>query len=278
MRQDKRSKTVESIGVGFFLIIGTIIALFPFYWIVVGSTYPTEEVLRHPPHFIPGHFLWTNLKNLQESIRFIRAVFNSLFVTTVYTIISIFVCALTGYGFAKHRFWGRDLFFFIILSTMMIPPHTYFVPLFKMMLKLGWVNTYQGIILPFIGYPFGIFLMRQNMLAIPSDVLESARIDGCGEFRMFLQIALPNAKPALASLSIYLFLFQWNRFLWPLIMLREEEMFTLPVALATLSELKFPQYGQLLSGVAVSVIPMLIVFIFMQRQFVVGLWGSAIKG
>ncbi|KZZ84676.1 ABC transporter permease [Bacillus sp. SJS] len=259
------------------LIAGVICSIGPFYWMVIGASHTSGEIFKVPPNFLPGSELWTNLKNLDESIGILKVLGNSLTITLIYTALALMICSASGYAFAKFKFKGRDAIFFVLLLAIMIPYHVTLIPLFKMMAALGWINTYQAVILPNLAYPFAIFLMRQNMKALPDSLLEAARVDGAGEFKIFFTIVLPTMKPSLAAVAIFLFMFQWNNFLWPLVILNEQEMYTLPVALSSLIGLSKVDYGQLMMGTAISTLPIMIFFLLLQRQFISGMLGSSVK-
>lgn len=259
------------------LAIGALISLFPFYWAAIGATNESGKLFSKPPVLIPGSKLVENVKNLNESIDIGRVMFNSLFVAIIYTVLSLLICSMAAYAFAKFRFRGRNIIFGIFLLSMMVPYHATIIPLFKMMANFGWLDTYQALILPNLAYPFAIFLMRQNMLAFPNSLIEAARIDGSGEWKIFFRIVMPSMKPALAATAIFLFLYQWNSFLWPLIALSSNEMYTFPVALSSLFGLSRIDYGQVMSGVTIATIPIIIFFLALQRQFISGMLGSAVK-
>lgn len=265
-------------GLYFVLLIGVLISIGPFYWMFIGATHSSGEIFSIPPNFLPGDKLAENFRGLRGQIPFLRALFNSVLITLLYTTFGVLISALSGYAFAKFRFKGRDAIFFVLLLAIMIPYQVTLIPLFRMMTELGWLNTYQAVILPNLAFPFAIFLMRQNMRGIPDDLLEAARVDGCGELRIFWNIVLPVMRPALAAVTIYMFVFQWNNFLWPLIALRTEEMYTLPVALSSLIGLQRIDYGQVMLGATLATIPIMVVFLALQRQFISGIFGGAVKG
>ena len=259
-----------------FIALGAVIMVTPFLWLIIASTYPTNEIFTTPPNAVPGDFLWKNLEKL-FSTGFGSAIRNSLIVSTVSTVLGVFIAASAGYAFAKFTFPGRNVFFAIIIGSLALPSQVTLVPLFQMMVSLGWLNTYQSLILPSLAVPFGIFLMRQTMLSVPDELIQAARIDGAGEFRTFFQIVLPTVRPALAACSIFLFLGQWNDFVYPLVALRTQDAYTIPVALAALKGVSSTDYGALLSGTLVSIVPVLILFLFLQRHFVAGLNLGAVK-
>ncbi|XEC94564.1 carbohydrate ABC transporter permease [Paenibacillus tarimensis] len=269
---------LRSLPVYAALLLGAIISLFPFYWAAIAATNESGKVFAKPPVLTPGDRLFENIANLNETIGIGRIMFNSLFVVIIYTALSLIICTMAGYAFAKFRFKGRDILFGIFLLSMMMPHHANVIPLFKMMAAWGWLNTYQALILPNLAYPFAIFLMRQNMLAVPDAMMEAGRIDGVNEWGLFTRIIIPSVKPALAATAIFLFMFQWNSFVWPLIAVQTKEMYTLPVALSSLFGLSRIDYGQVMAGVTLATGPIIIFFLLLQRYFISGMLGSAVKG
>lgn len=272
-----KKKTINITVLYVLLSIGVILSILPFYWMAIGATLPSGKIFSVPPSFLPGNYFLENAKTLNESLNFVKVMWNSLFVSISYTVISVLICSMAGYAFAKFRFKGKGSIFFIILCTLMIPFQVMLIPLFEIIVFLDWLNTYQAIILPTLASPFAIFLMRQNMLSVPISIIESARIDGAGEFRIFFSIVLPTMKPALAAVSIFLFMSQWNNFLWPLITLNSKDMFTLPVALSSLVGLARIDYGQLMLGTTLSIVPVLIFFLIFQKYFISGILGGSVK-
>ncbi|MFP9130407.1 carbohydrate ABC transporter permease [Niallia sp. BSM11] len=244
---------------------------------VVGATNPSGDVLSFPPKLVPGDYLFENYKNLSESIDIVQAVLNSSVISIIYVLMSLLVCSTAGYAFAKYKFKGNNLIFASFLLAMMIPYQATIIPLFQVFGSLDWINTYRAVLLPQICYPFAIFLIRQNMKGIPDSLLEAARIDGAGELYIFFRIVLPTMKPTLAAVSIFLFTHQWNNFMWPLIVMTTQENYTLPVALSTLAGLNSIDYGQLMLGTTISVLPIMIVFLILQKHFVSGILGGSIK-
>ncbi|WP_435243119.1 carbohydrate ABC transporter permease [Streptomyces cucumeris] len=259
------------------LAIALAAVVIPLYWLVVASTHSSREIFDSPPPLLPGGHLGENLDTLQRTASFGRVVLNSTLIAALYTLCAGAVCTLAGYGFAKYRFKGREALFGLLMLGLVIPVQVTLIPLFKLMAELEWLNTYQAVVMPNLALPFGIFLMRQAMAALPDELLDSARMDGCGELRLFWKVVLPPMKPALAALAIFLFLYQWNDFIWPLIVLRDSESFTIPVALAALQGLNNTDYGAILAGTAVAAVPMAVVFLVLQRHFVSGLLAGAVK-
>ncbi|MEV4559302.1 carbohydrate ABC transporter permease [Kitasatospora sp. NPDC049285] len=272
-----RTTRGRGLALSWGLAIALAAVLLPFYWLVVAATHSSGEIFDSPPPLTPGGHLAANLRSLQDTAQFGRVVLNSLAIAAIYTLCAGTVCTLAGYAFAKYRFKGRDALFGLLMLGLVVPGQVTLVPLFKLMADLQWLNTYQAVILPNLALPFGIFLMRQSMGAVPDELLDSGRIDGCGELRLFVRVVLPPMRPALAALGIFLFLFQWNDFVWPLIVLRDSASLTVPVALASLKGVTDTDYGAILTGTAVAAIPMAIVFLTLQRHFVSGLLAGAVK-
>lgn len=177
------------------LAIALAAVLIPFYWLVVGATHSSPEIFDSPPPLLPGGHLAANLHTLQDTAQFGRVVLNSLFIAVIYTLCAGAVCTLAGYGFAKYRFRGREALFALLMLGLVVPAQVTLVPLFQMMAGLRWLGTYQAVIMPNLALPFGIFLMRQSMAALPDELLDSGRMDGCGELRLFRKVVLPPMKP-----------------------------------------------------------------------------------
>jgi lactose/L-arabinose transport system permease protein len=270
-------KRSSKIGLYCLLIAGVVLSIAPFYWMLVGSTLPSGEIFRLPPKLLPGDYLVKNLHSLNESLGFAKIFWNSLFIALVYTLVSTLISSMAGYAFAKFNFKGKNLFFFIILCTLMIPSQVTLIPLFEMMVTFNWLNTYQAIILPTLASPFAIYLMRQNMKSVPDSIIEASRVDGAGELKIFFTVILPVTRPAMAAVAIFLFMSQWNSLLWPLITLNSEEMFTLPVALSSLIGMARIDYGQLMLGTALSTVPIMVFFLLLQKHFISGILGGAVK-
>ncbi|MFC0844815.1 carbohydrate ABC transporter permease [Streptomyces noboritoensis] len=275
------SATNRNPGRGILLTSGLALVLaavaVPFYWLAVAATHSSQEIFASPPPLLPSGHLLQNLHTLQDSAHFGRVILNSLGIAVVYTLLAGAVCTLAGYGFATYDFRGRELLFGLLMLGLVVPTQVTLVPLFRMMADLQWLDTYQAVIAPNLALPFGIFLMRQSMAALPKELLDSGRMDGCGELRLFWRVALPPMRPALAALGIFLFLYQWNDFVWPLIVLREGTSFTIPVALASLQGLDETDYGAILAGTSIAAVPMAVVFLLLQRHFVSGLLAGAVK-
>lgn len=274
----KPSQLVSKILLYFSLCVFLFISIFPFYWMFVGSTNHTSKMFTNPPTLTFGDQFMTNLTNLNESIGIFRVLFNSLFVSLTFVILSLLVCTFAAYALSKFKFKGRNTIFLVFVLSMMIPYQATLIPLFRMMTEFNLLNTYFALIAPQLCFPFAIFLMRQNFLAFPDSLIESSRIDGAGEFRIFWSVVLPSMKPALAATSIYLFMMQWNNFMWPLVAVNSPEMYTFPVALSSLIGISMIDYGQIMVGISIATVPIIIFFLLLQRHFIAGMLGSAVKG
>jgi len=270
-------KRLGTIAAYLALAIGALISLLPFWWMAIASTHTTPELYATPLPWLPGPELLANLGRLVVDANFGRVMLNSLGIAVIYTAFSSAVSAMAGYGLAKFRFRGRGLLLGFVLLTMMIPMQVLLVPLFQMMASVGWTDTYQAVILPFMANAFGIFLMRQAFLSFPDSLVEAARIDGAGEFRIFYRVVIPVATPQLAALVIYTFMSQWNAFIWPLLML-DTEKYTVPLALNHMIGLTRVDYSGLMLGSLLATLPLLVVFLLFQKQFIAGLLGGAVKG
>jgi alpha-1,4-digalacturonate transport system permease protein len=208
---------------------------------------------------------------------YMRYFMNSVIVTTVATFLTLLINSMAAYAFAKYNFRGRDGLFVMTLAMIMIPLQVILIPIYLVVSSLGLVNTYWGMIIPAAATPTGVFIIRQYMLTIPDELIEAARIDGAGEFRIFARIVLPLCRPALAVVAIFSILWRWNDFLWPLLIAQKEELYTLPVALALLNGQLVVPYNIVLAMSVMSIIPVLFMFVFMQRQIVQGIAQTGIK-
>lgn len=271
-------KTLNKAIVYGILSVAAFLSLFPFYFMFVSGTNTNVQILSVPPKFTIGTELLNNLAILTEKVDLLTSIWNTLFVSTVYTVLALLLFSAAGYALAKFHFKGKNLIFTCIMASMMIPSLVMYVPLFEMMIKINMTDSHWAVILPLLANAFGIFLMRQNMLNFPTALLEAGRIDGVGEISMFFRIVLPNIKPALGALVIYMFTSMWNNFMWPLIILGSEEKYTLPIALAMLDgNPTNKNYAVILLATAIATLPILIIFLVFQKQFVAGVMGGAVK-
>ena len=260
------------------LSLGLLVVVGPFLWMLLSSFKPEAEIRANPPTWWPGTFTFGNYRDLFARLDFPLYFFNSALVATLVTVGNLLFCSALGYALAKLRFPGRKALFLVVLGMLMVPGMVTFVPQFVLISNLGLANSYAGLVLPFLAGPFGVFLMRQFLMSIPDDLIEAARVDGAGEWRIFFRIVLPLCRPALATLGILTFLASWNNFLWPLVVATTEDKYTLPVALALYSVGQNQTfYGLLLAGAVVVVLPVLIVFLVLQRHFLRGIATTGLK-
>ena len=257
---------------------GVIITFFPFYYMLVLSTRSREAIFNFPPPLWFGDSFTKNLNVLLEEMPFFLNIGNTLFVSTTSTLFTLFFCSLAGYAFAKYDFKWKEQLFYIMLATMMLPKLLSIIPWFIMMRSFGWINDFKALIIPGIANPFGIFLMRQFMEKIPTDLLDSARIDGAGEFEIYWKIALPLSLPGLGTLGILTFLAKWNQFMRPLVVLQSEKMYTIQVALQKLNGKMHGDWGAMMVGTALGILPLVLAFVLASRQFISGLTQGAVKG
>ena len=258
------------------LIAGAVVMVFPFVWTIVTSVTP-GATLTTTPRLIPESPSLSPYAELFERVPFGRVIANSLLIAIVSTLLQLITSGMAAYVFARMPFRGRGALFVLYLATMMIPFQVLIVPLFAEMKALGLINTYAGAILPTIATAFGVFLLRQAIASVPYDLDQAATLDGAGHFRIFVQIILPLIRPALATLAVFAFLNTWNSFLWPLIILREPSMQTLPVALTSLQGQYSTQWDVLMAGSVISIIPMFALYVFAQKYIVQGVAGAGLK-
>lgn len=256
---------------------GAVLMILPYYWMIISSLKPPEELYTYPPRF---YVLHPTLKPYQELFTLLpmaRALFNSLFVAGAVTLSNMLFCSMAGYAFAKLKFPGRDAIFLGLISAMMIPWQVFLIPGFVIIKQLGWLNSYLALVIPNLAMPFGIFLCRQYIISIPDGLLEAARIDGYNELQIYWKVILPLIKPALATLAIFTFLSQWNSFVWPLIVIQNNEMRTVPLIIAVLNGQFGANFAMVMAGALVVTMPMLIVFLIFQREFIKGVFLTSIR-
>ena len=261
------------------LAVTTVISLYPLYGMYVTALTPTFDTIKTPPDLIPIHASLENFQRLiQKAKDYPRWFANSLVITLSVTAFHVFFDTLAGYAFAKKRFPGRDILFAVLLGTLMIPPQVTLVPLYVVIRSLGLLNNVLAVILPGTARVLGIFLMRQYIRTLPTEIEEAARIDGASEIGIFWHIILPLCQPAMAALAIFTFVFYWNDFIWPLITLQRSENFTLPVGVASLQGEFGTDYGVIFAGAALAALPILLFFLLFQRYFLEGVRLGALKG
>lgn len=262
------------------LVTIAITCLVPFLWMISTSFKTQADVFTFPPQFVPRPFVLDAYHDLFFVVPMARYALNSAFVATSIMLGQLVFNTLAAYSFAKIPFHGRDVLFIAYLGTMMIPSQVTIVPLFILMKYLGWVDTYYALIMPFIlGSAFGTFLIRQYFLTVPRDLEDAARVDGAGHIRILWDVAVPLAKPVMATFAVFSFMYFWNDFMWPLIVTNSEAHKTLTVGLATLSQGYYgTNWPLLMAGTVVSILPILVIFAFAQRYFVQGIALTGLKG
>lgn len=261
------------------LVLGVLCMIGPFVWMLLGAFKTNADFIRTTPTLLPERWTLDNFSRLFSKQDFLRYFLNSAGVALVVTAANLLFCSMAGYALAKLRFAGHRPLMALVLATLMVPGTVTLIPLFVLMSKLGLVNSYAAVTVPFFAGAFGVFLMRQFMLSVPDDLIKAARIDGAGEWTIFLRIVMPLLKPALAALAVFQFLATWNNFLWPLVALTDQSKYTLPVALATFSiGQNKADYGLLMAGSVVLVVPVIIMFVALQRHFTQSIAMTGLKG
>jgi len=259
------------------LLGAALVTLSPLVWMISVSLMSPGEASRFPPPLLPRRVTIANYRELFAHAGMGRYLINSAFLTTAVTVLSVLVNVAAGYGFAKLRFAGRDRIFKIMLGALVIPSQVAMVPLFLLLKHLGLVNTYGGVIVPAMASIFGIFLVRQYAVSVPDDLLEAARIDGAGELRLFRTIMLPVLRPIIVTLAVFTSLGAWNDFMWPLIVLGDSDLYTLPVALASLSREHVQDNELMMAGSVLTTLPVLLMFLLLQRYYMRGVMLGSLK-
>lgn len=260
------------------MIPAMILTLAPFIWMVSVSLMPEGGANQFPPRLLPKEISWEHYRRLFGQMNIVRYFINSIVVSVSVTVISLVFNSMAGYAFAKYRFPGKNKLFSLLLSAMVIPAQVTMLPLFLMLNRLGLINTYWGIIIPGMASIYGIFLIRQYIISIPDSLIEAARIDGASDFYIYWKIILPLAKPILVTLALFTFMGAWNDFLWPLIILTRDNMYTLPVALANLMGEHVQDTELMMAGSVITILPVLIVFLAMQKYYIRGIMLGGVKG
>lgn len=249
----------------------------PIVWTVLSSFKSRSELARRPPTLLPESWEVGNYGSALGSFDVVTYLTNSVIVTVGATALTLTINSMAAYALAKYNFRGRDLLFLVTLATIMVPLQVIFIPVYQMISQLGLANTLLGMIIPPAATPTGVFLLRQYMLTIPDETIEAARIDGAGEFTIFRRVVLPLCMPALAVLTIFSVIWRWNDFLWPLIVAQDESVYTLPVALARFSSQQVIPFNLVLAMSVVSMIPVVIMFLFLQRHIMRGIASTGLK-
>jgi multiple sugar transport system permease protein len=260
------------------LVAAVAVTLLPFFWMLLGSVKSDGEILRNPSGFLPQEPTLANYATWFTDLNISMFFVNSLIVAVITVLGNLVFCSMIGYALAKMDFIGKRVLFLLVMLTLMVPGVVTFVPLFVLVTKMGLLNTYPALILPFLTSPLGVFLMRQFFLGLPDDLMDAGRVDGTSELGIFARIMLPLTRPALATLGILTFLGSWNNFLWPLVAAQSEEMYTLPVMLALYSTGESAtKYGLLLAGSVLVITPIVVLFVLLQRYFIQSVATAGVK-
>jgi len=275
-----RSRVTRGLTVGVANVIlgaAVIVVAVPYLFMILDSVKPQTEIFAYPITLLPSKLFLTNYKDLFGQTLYARWFLNTVIVAASRTVLSLFLCTLAGFAFAKYEFPLKKPLFVFVIATFTLPFEVVLVPLYQLTQALGWINSYWVLIVPFAADAFIIFLARQYILAVPTELLEAGRMDGAGELTIFFQIVMPLLKPALAVMSILVFNNAWNDFLWPLIVISDEKLFVLNLALPSLTGPYGNEYGLVLAGASLATLPVILLFAFLQRQFIEGLMAGALK-
>lgn len=275
---DTRMKWTAGNIVSFIILcILTIIFIFPFYWIITGSFKDQAATIAVPPQWFPIDFTLKNWISLAKQ-PLVRWTFNSFFIAISTTVLVCVTSTLAGYVLAKKRFPGRRIIFWALIAAMALPKQVIMVPLFNLLTKMDLINTYRALILPAVGWPFGIFLMKQFSETIPSELIEASRIDGCTQLGTFWNVVIPIVKPGIGAFAIFTFITSWNDYFMQLILIRSTDMQTLPLGIALMQAEFTTNYGLMMAGAAIASIPMILIFLICQKSFTQGITVGAVKG
>ena len=269
---------MRMVPVYLLFVAGSAVMLVPFLWMISTSLKENAEVFAYPPVWLPSKPLWSNYTYVMELLPFGRYLLNTTLVATTVTFLEVLTSSLAAYSFARIPFPGRDRLFLVYLATLMVPGQVTIIPNFLVVSWLGWNNTYLALIIPAAFSAFGTFLLRQFFLSIPVELEQAARIDGCGYVGIYRHIILPLSGPAMATLTIFVFMTQWNAFLWPLIVTNSENLRTLTVGLSYFRDEAASQFHYLMAGTVINVVPILIVYVALQRYFVRGIALTGLTG
>jgi cellobiose transport system permease protein len=272
------AKRVRSLLLQAVLLIGAVLSMFPFYWMVVMATNTTSDIYRFPPKLTFGSHFLANVRNVMESIDFFGSMLNTVIVACSTTLLVLFFDSLAAFTFAKFDFPGRRVLFGVLIGTFFLPVQLSVIPSFVIMVELGWVGSLRALIIPAAANAFGIFFLRQYIQgAVPDSVLDAARLDGAGFFRQYRSLVLPIIRPGLAFLGIFTFISSWNDFMWPLIVLVNPDHLTLQVALSQLNSAHGLDYSRIMTGALLAVAPLVIMFVLFARNFVADLAKGAVR-
>lgn len=274
MRTNIKTKIITHI----ILILGSIVTVFPFVWMILTSLKTNSESVRVPPTIFPANPTFDAYKEVFQVIPFKHVLTNSFVSTIIIVLAQVLLCSMAAYAFARLKFPLKNFLFILILSVLMVPGQIFLIPQYLIVMKLGLLNSMGGLVLPNLFSAFGTFLMRQFFLTIPKELEEAARIDGCSRFRIYWNIMMPLVKPGTISLVIFTAKFAWNNFMWPMIVTTSPEKMTLPPALSTLQGVHVTKFPPQMAGATLAVLPILILYIVFQKQFIEGVAHAGVKG
>jgi multiple sugar transport system permease protein len=274
----KRKFTIKYLIIHVILILGAIVMITPFLWMILTALKTYPETIQVPPTILPKHWQFQNFVKVFQEIDLLTYYRNTIIMVLGRTIGQLIFCSLTAYAFARMRFKGRNVLFVLVLSLLMVPSQIVLIPSFVIMRQFGWIDTFYALITPGIFSAFGVFLLRQFFMAIPKELDESAKMDGCSYFGIYWRIILPLSKPAMIALAIFAIISTWNDFLWPLIVTNSDKMRVLSIGLASFQGQYVTDYPMLMTGGVLATIPMIIVFIFLQNYFIEGISLTGTKG
>jgi ABC-type glycerol-3-phosphate transport system permease component len=278
-RQYRLRRGLERVAVHLLVVVAAVAIGFPFYYMISTSLKTVGEVYSVPMVFFPAELQWQNFAEVWEMLPFGRFTLNSLIYTVGITVGEFCMGLMAGYAFGRLRFPKKDLIFFTVLLTLMIPAEITLIPNFILLHKLRWVNTYQGLIVPQLSSAFTTFMLREHFQSLPDELFDAAKIDGAGYFRQMVQVALPMSKPIVTTLLLLAFVAHWNAYLWPLVVTNSRNMRTLPIGIQEIrSMLEFPEWQLIMAGATIVVLPLVILFLLGQRQFIEGAVQGALKG
>ena len=281
----KRRRRILGLGIGGFLLLFAFLYFFPYVWMTAmsfkadgelfsGKVFPENPTLEQYQRLFYGY----QYKDVTLTVPYATYYKNTIIVTVISMVLVLFFDAMAAYGFAKFNFRGKTLLFWLMIGTMMLPIYATLIPSFWLFSKLNWINTYHSLILPGVVDAYGIFLLKQYMETIPNELLDAAKVDGAGAFRRFWQIVLPLSRPALGTLAVFRFLFVWNDYLWPLVIIRDDTMYTLTLGIANMQQRQgMVVWGQQMAAAVLATLPVLILVLVMQKQFLRGLTAGAFK-
>lgn len=278
-RPGRSARRAKRLALHLLLLTGVLVSIFPFYWTAVMATNTTEDMYRNPPAVVPGTHLLHNIQRVFSNIDFFGSLLNTVIVAGATTVLVLFIDSLAAFTFAKFEFPGNRMLFRGLLLTLMLPAQLSLIPRFILMVQIHWAGTLNSLIFPGVANAFGIFWMRQYIQgAVPDELLQAARLDGCGFMRQYWHVVLPAVRPALAFLGIYTFISAWNDYAWPLIAMIDPKKVTLQVALAQLNTAHHTDYSMVMAGTLLAVLPLVVVFILFARQFIRDAMNGALRG